>query len=1220
MLNWPVRTRSLVLIIASIVTGLISLNPAWHQNLSEAEYAAQISDNLSRHVQILELERDKIFTNPEATHWATLQGIHVWADSTTVLAWSQHEHFPDLRLLQDSVRLRLLQSTAGDFIVLKQPGSGLRALYSVLPLTRRYPITNKYLSTSWNQEIFGAVTGRIVGPEINSGWTVSLNSTPIFKILQPQVHSKTNWISLVIGLASLGLWVMGLGMMLLEWHRQHHYARVFLLGVLAFVLVRVGMVYMNIPGRWMDSPVFNPQAFASSVYNSSMGNLVLNSGGVLMLCAYLFYTYSRWRLTRKILSLEGWKKFFVSSFLLLIVLLAFLYPFLFIETIFNNSAISLDITQTLTLDALRLLAYLSLLIGTLSSFLFLHPFLRLSRFKSFRLHEYGIALLLALVCFISYFLWEGRNYWITVSVIIPFILLVNITGLNFSLKRVTYRTFLYFFLALTAFSIQASFSIKRFIEEERAESQFRFASSYLIDRDVMAEYLLNESARRIARDAFIQTRFSTPFLSKSVIREKVRQVYLNSYLDRYEVRIYVYSGNGLSLEGLSQPDFQILENEITNSANATEYKAVFFIRPVKDNISKRYFVKIPILRSDQPVGFIVIDLSLKRIIPQRVFPELLVDSRFSEYFQNRDKSFAFISGQKIISASGNFNYDRDFNFTQLENPSLYRSGIKEQGYIHTALEDEQGRVAVVTARGYPSFYVFTNFSFFFVLGILIVGLLISLYGLLTWITHKKVNYAARIQLYIYGAFAIPLILITVTTLNRVSVSVESQMKQEYQTRTRVMGENLVSLLSAYQQYPDSLRSVLENEVAQIARFSDVDLTLYDTLGRLLVSSQPEITENQLSSVYINRIAWERIRQSGSEGFVLNEKIGSLQFSNAYVGLRSPEMGLLVGILSVPFFESGLSLEATQITVLANILTVFVVVFILFSLLSFIVVDSLTFPLRLITRTLSRTTLTGKNEPLTWKSNDEIGWMIKEYNKMVENLERSKLEMERIQKESAWREIAKQVAHEIKNPLTPMKLTLQQMEYALQKGDLHTDKTKQSVNTLLTQVEILNDIASSFSSFARMPAPTLQRIELIAIVKKAVDLFADEKSGLVRLTHTGSQLYIMGDDQLLSRVFSNLILNGLQAAEGKLAKVDVEVTHQAGLAVISIQDNGTGIAPENYARIFTPYFSSKKSGSGLGLAIAKQGVEQCGGEIGFESQVGKGSRFFVRLPVMEVIVA
>lgn len=1217
MRNWPIRKRNLILIIASIVIGLFSLNPEWGPNLSDADYTTRISDNLSRHIQILELEREKILANPKEVSWSSLRGIHVWADSTTVLAWSQHEHFPDLRLLQDTFRLRLVQSTAGDFIVLKQQESRLRALYSLVPLTRRYSITNKYLSPSWNPEIFGLVTGRIVGPEITSGWTISQNSIPIFTIQQPQVHSKTNWIGLVMGLAALGLMVVGLGLMIAEWHRQHQYATVFLFGTLAFVVVRVGMVYLNIPGRWIDSPVFNPQSFASSMYNSSMGNLVLNSIGVLLLCAYFFYTYSRWRLTRKILSLEGRKKFFVTSLMLLISLLAFLYPFLFIETIFNNSAISLDITQTLVVDGLRFLAYLSLLIGTLSSFLFLHAFLRLSRFRSFPLYEYGVALLLALVCFIGYFLWEGRNYWITLSVMVPFIVLVNVTGLNFSLKRVTYRTFLYFFLALTAYSIQASFSIKRFIEEERVESQFRFASSYLIDRDVMAEYLLNESARRIANDVFIQTRFSTPFLSKAVIREKVRQVYLNSYFDRYEVRIYVYSGNGLSLEGLSQPDFQVLETEITTSANATEYKPVFFIRPVKDNISKRYFVKIPILRLDQTVGFIVIDLSLKRIIPQRVFPELLVDSRFSEYFQNRDKSFAFISEKKIISASGNFNYDRDFNFTQLENPSLFRLGIKERGYIHTALEDEQGRVAVVTARSYPSFYVFTNFSFFFVLGILILGLLISLYGLLTWITHKKVNYAARIQLYIYGAFAIPLILITITTLNRVSVSVENQMKQDYQTRTRVMGENLVSIVSTYQQDPDSLRTVLENEVVQVARFSDVDLMLYDTLGRLLVSSQPEIAENQLSSTYISRIAWERIRQSGNEGFVLNEKIGSLQFSNAYVGLRSPELGLLVGILSVPFFESGLSMEATQITVLANILTVFVVVFILFSLLSFIVVDSLTFPLRFITRTLSRTTLTGRNEPLSWKSNDEIGWMVTEYNKMVENLERSKLDMERIQKESAWREIAKQVAHEIKNPLTPMKLTLQQMEYALQKGDLHVDKTKQSVNTLLTQVEILNDIASSFSSFARMPAPTLQRIELNSIIQKVVDLFANEKGGQVRLTHTGTPLYIMGDDQLLSRVFSNLILNGLQAAEGRFAKVDVEVVQQEGWAMILIQDNGAGIAAENCARIFTPYFSSKKSGSGLGLAIAKQGVEQCGGEIGFESQIGKGSRFFVRLPLIKI---
>jgi nitrogen fixation/metabolism regulation signal transduction histidine kinase len=322
---------------------------------------------------------------------------------------------------------------------------------------------------------------------------------------------------------------------------------------------------------------------------------------------------------------------------------------------------------------------------------------------------------------------------------------------------------------------------------------------------------------------------------------------------------------------------------------------------------------------------------------------------------------------------------------------------------------------------------------------------------------------------------------------------------------------------------------------------------------------------------------------------------------------------MLGVLSVPFFNSARSLESTQVNVLSNFLTVFTIIFILFSILSFYVVNSLTFPLRFITRILSRTTLSGGNKPLEWKSNDEIGMMVSEYNKMVHNLEQSKIELARSQKESAWREIAKQVAHEIKNPLTPMKLTLQQMEYQLKNNKLDDEKARTSINTLLTQVEILNEIASSFSAFARMPAPILERIDLAALVKKAVNLYQDYEGGSVTYTSASHSAWVMGDEQLFSRIFSNIILNGLQSGGDNQVSVQVELISEGDHYKVIIKDNGKGIEPEMVNKVFIPYFSTKQSGSGLGLAISKQGIEQSGGEIRFETKPGEGTTFTVTLP-------
>ncbi len=185
-----------------------------------------------------------------------------------------------------------------------------------------------------------------------------------------------------------------------------------------------------------------------------------------------------------------------------------------------------------------------------------------------------------------------------------------------------------------------------------------------------------------------------------------------------------------------------------------------------------------------------------------------------------------------------------------------------------------------------------------------------------------------------------------------------------------------------------------------------------------------------------------------------------------------------------------------------------------------------------------------------------------------------------------------------------------MELWLAKDNLEKDRAKQSVNILLNQVEILNEIASSFSAFARMPAPILERLNLVVLLNKTVNLYSTYQGGKVILKHAISEAFVNGDPQLLDRIFSNLILNGLQARVNPVVTVELKVS--AGKILVLVQDNGAGIPAELQDKIFVPYFSTKKSGSGLGLAIARQGIELSGGRIWFESKPGQ-TTFYVELP-------
>jgi len=323
----------------------------------------------------------------------------------------------------------------------------------------------------------------------------------------------------------------------------------------------------------------------------------------------------------------------------------------------------------------------------------------------------------------------------------------------------------------------------------------------------------------------------------------------------------------------------------------------------------------------------------------------------------------------------------------------------------------------------------------------------------------------------------------------------------------------------------------------------------------------------------------------------------------------------LGVLGIPFFGSGLSLEKDQTNILATILNIFTLIFIALVVLSYFVSKWLTFPLKFITQSLRRTSLTKINQPLVWKSDDEIGLMVKEYNQMLFNLSESKAELEQSQREKAWREIAQQVAHEIKNPLTPMKLTLQQLERSVQSGTNLPEKTEKAVSSLLVQVDTLNDIASSFSSFAKMPEPVIQQLDIVMLLKRIIDLHSH--TGEIVFKSTYQELPVWGDEQLLGRTFSNIILNAFQSVKaGVSPMVKISLEKNLSMCQVSFSDNGKGIEPAVAERIFYPHFTTKKSGSGLGLAIARQAIEQMKGKIWFETTVGKGTTFFIELPLSE----
>jgi nitrogen fixation/metabolism regulation signal transduction histidine kinase len=241
--------------------------------------------------------------------------------------------------------------------------------------------------------------------------------------------------------------------------------------------------------------------------------------------------------------------------------------------------------------------------------------------------------------------------------------------------------------------------------------------------------------------------------------------------------------------------------------------------------------------------------------------------------------------------------------------------------------------------------------------------------------------------------------------------------------------------------------------------------------------------------------------------------------------------------------------------------------------------------------------------------------------MVAALAESAEKLSRSERESAWREMAQQVAHEIKNPLTPMKLSLQFLQKAIAERRPNAEELIGRISqTLITQIDVLSDIATSFSTFTNLPAMRPERLDVAAILRRCAALYQpDDTDGTLALRlppDAESGCYVVfADENLLVRTFNNLLINARQAVpEGREPHIGVSLTAaEAGTVRVAICDNGAGIPEDVREKVFVPNFTTKETGSGIGLAVAKRGIESAGGQIWFETRVGEGTDFFIELP-------
>jgi len=437
-----------------------------------------------------------------------------------------------------------------------------------------------------------------------------------------------------------------------------------------------------------------------------------------------------------------------------------------------------------------------------------------------------------------------------------------------------------------------------------------------------------------------------------------------------------------------------------------------------------------------------------------------------------------------------------------------------------------------------------------------------------------------------------------------------QSRTDLQKKSEALMSALDYAVSHVQVSAQDLPTVLANDIFEIADINNQDIIIYDLTGNFLISNKDInlIAEKRLSIPLVNEI----LQKDGRVDVHTYDQTIDANVTSSYTVLKN-NMLQPIGIVFFPYYHNDSAYFSVFNKYLNYILIVNLLIILIAVWLSWIISKNLTNAVTKFSEMINRITLFEDDpQPIRYYQNDELNQLVKAYNKMILQIKEQKERLSFKEKEEAWREMAKQVAHEVKNPLTPMKLTIQNFErkFNPQDPDVH-EKVKALSNTLVDQIDLVAKVANAFSQFAQLPEKNNEVFDINKEIKIILNVFSDQS---IYFHSNKPEIMVEMDKIYLSRIITNLVANARQArVEGNESIINVDVEQRQKRIIISVEDNGGGIAEELYDRIFEPNFTSKSGGTGLGLTMVRKMVEEYQGEISVKSEVGKGTTFTIYLP-------
>ncbi|MGZ3874231.1 MAG: ATP-binding protein [Mucilaginibacter sp.] len=992
----------------------------------------------------------------------------------------------------------------------------------------------------------------------------------------------------------------------------------------AFILfVRWLNLYVGWPEFTYRLDVFDPSLYASSFVYRSLGDLCIN---ILCICWFVCFLYVHRDLLKQVPGkVASWVILAIGVAVLLLTSTLLLNVF---YGLVINSKISFDISNVLNLSSYSILGVIMLCFSFLIFYLLNEVFLTL-------------ALPLPVSTLNKVLILTGGTVLATIITayaegLTPFYFLLAI----FVLIRAYTRQYgdgkldvISLSLIILVCSLTSAVKLNYFESLKEKGTRKAFIQKLEVPDDVNADLIFRKIERQIIADPSIIRYFTDSIHNTIYVKTRLQKLYLNGYLSKYDFNVHEFDSNGQSISADKNYSLSVFKDLVLYSS----FKVSDYFYRVNESFGfQNYFAILPISRDDKSRGTLVIELKSKPLEAYVSFPDLLIDGQINLEDEFKGYSYAFYIDNKLVTQSGTYIY----NLTNTELQGRLKQYITKTtksssdewyqrfaNYEHLIYKPSERNLIVVSKEQNLLFIGITSITFFFIVFLLFSVIILT--GGWLWRRIKILNiknnrirwnfkwnfglilYKTRIQFSMI--FAVVATLIAVGFITFFSISTQYQNQQD-----KAIREKINRIASAFEggSYSRFLTDINEQSQVDFNEFANTyaaDLTLFDPNGVELINTQPKIYEFGLQARRMNAKAFIYLSKFQKSEFVNEETIGKLNYKAVYVPIRN--LNETKAYLQLPYFANEADYRERIGSLLNIMINVYALIFIAIGLFAVIIARRITAPLNFIQFSLSKTTYGKKNEPIRWERNDEIGALVAEYNKMIAALENSAQKLAQSERESAWREMAKQVAHEIKNPLTPLKLGLQLLDKSWKDKDPKFDqKFERFSKSFVEQIESLSSIASEFSAFAKMPDTKLEQINVFEVLTQAVTIFKQMDNVKIVYQAPDAPFIINADRDQLLRCFNNLLKNAIEAAPAdRLGVIDINYLVTNKSILLTIKDNGNGI-PENLReKIFEPNFTTKSSGTGLGLAFVKNSIENANGKVWFETMLGEGTTFYFSLP-------